>query len=113
MPTSFDIVSHETKELVTKWKVQVENHLTGWNFTFGEIPGISKNREKRALDLMLKVSVENWENGRKPCSAEQFVQRFLRLMWDDATCDGKNHFSALTHPALKLAFNLTCRHHEG
>lgn len=96
MPTSFDIVSHETKQLMERWKGQVKDLLTRRGYSVAEISHGIPAIEKKALELALKFAVEDWEKSGKPCSAEEFVQQFLRLTWAGATQKGKYTVTALT-----------------
>lgn len=108
MPTSFDIVSHETKQLIERWKGQVKDHLTRRGNSFAEMCRVIPALDKKALELALKYAVEDWETSGKPCSAEEFVQQFLRLAWAGATQKGKYPVTALSDPVFKRSSNLTC-----
>lgn len=88
LPDSYDKVSEETKMVVQLFLARAIRFLQGSGNSDGEARNIMDAIEKEAMDNAVEIAVEVWMESRKPCSAEQFVQRFADLVWEKATGDG-------------------------
>lgn len=88
LPASYDKVSKETKKAVQLFMAHARGFLQGRGRSDEEARTILKNYETEAKCSVIKTALGNWEESRRPCSAEQFVQWFAELVWDGLTDDG-------------------------
>lgn len=88
LPDSYDKVSEETKMVVQLVLARAIGFLQGSGKSDDEAHNIMVAIEKEAMDDAVEMAVEEWAKSGKACSAEQFVQRFADLVWENATGDG-------------------------
>lgn len=98
LPESYDKVSEETKKVVQLFMARARSLVRASSASDEEACRRMEPVLTGAMELGVKIAVQNWEKHRKLCSAEQFVQRFARLVWYGATGDGKYHFTTSNLP---------------
>lgn len=91
---SLEHVSAETKRIMGLWQDHIMNRLMKEGFQVEELTKIMDNLKESALTLTVNLSAKDWEEKRKACTAEGFVQRFCRCLWKGACRQGKSRRSS-------------------
>lgn len=100
LPASYDNVSEETKNVVQLFMAHAHGFLHGFGMSDDAALPTLEDIKKEAMKNAVKMALEDWEESQKPCSAEQFVQCFAKLIWEGLTDNGWYHYLLphLGHP---------------
>lgn len=98
LPKSYENVSEETKTVVQLLMAHARGFLQGSGRSDDEARTIVQDMERDAMHQSIDWALEDFEKGRGPCSAEQFVQRFAEMVWVGSTLNRQYH----SHPQRPL-----------
>ena len=96
---SLESISTETVATTESWTSEMHARLEARNYSELGLGSALPALRERAQSLTVYLAVADWNNDRMPCSAEDFVPRFYRCMWNGVVVKGTHHQILLLPPS--------------
>lgn len=100
LPDSYDKVSTETRLTVQLFMAHARHLVKKKGLSDDATKNHMDEYQKEAMGHAVDMAVEGWQDDRKSCSAEQFVQWFASLVWKVASGSSEFHSSFPTSDLL-------------